>query len=98
VRDPETARVSRPEAPWAVRSAVRFIIRIAAVPGQFRGVAACVQYRDPESAADPAILVFVHDDVHLLDFYWPTRLFNGLAKFDIIGLAGNRRRVERQPA
>jgi hypothetical protein len=51
-----------------------------------------------EAAADPAILVFVHDDVHLLDFYWPTRIYNGLAKFDIIGLAGNRRRVDRQPA
>ena len=51
-----------------------------------------------ESAADPAILVFVHDDVHLLDFYWPTRIFQGLAKFDIIGLAGNRRRADRQPA
>lgn len=51
-----------------------------------------------ESATDPAILVFVHDDVHLLDFYWPTRIFNGLDKFDIIGLAGNRRRADRQPA
>jgi hypothetical protein len=51
-----------------------------------------------EAARDPAILVFVHDDVHLLDFYWPTRIYHGLAKFDIIGLAGNRRRVDRQPA
>ncbi len=51
-----------------------------------------------ESAADPAILVFIHDDVHLLDFYWPTRIVNGLAKFDVIGLAGNRRRVSGQPA
>jgi hypothetical protein len=51
-----------------------------------------------EAALDPAILVFIHDDVHLLDFYWPTRIFHGLAKFDILGLAGNRRRVDRQPA
>jgi len=51
-----------------------------------------------ESAASPAILVFVHDDLHLLDFYWPTRIINGLAKFDIVGLAGNRRRLPRQPA
>jgi hypothetical protein len=51
-----------------------------------------------EAARDPAILVFVHDDVHLIDFYWPTRIEHGLAKFDIIGLAGNRRRVARQPA
>jgi glycosyl transferase family 2 len=51
-----------------------------------------------EAAADPAILVFTHDDLHLLDFYWPTRIINGLAKFDVLGLAGNRRRVPRQPA
>jgi hypothetical protein len=51
-----------------------------------------------ESAADPATLVFIHDDVHLLDFYWPARILNGLQKFDIIGLAGNRRRADGQPA
>lgn len=51
-----------------------------------------------ESATDPAVLIFVHDDVHLLDFYWPTRILQGLAKFDILGLAGNRRRVSGQPA
>ncbi|HLZ98877.1 MAG TPA: glycosyltransferase [Steroidobacteraceae bacterium] len=51
-----------------------------------------------ESAVDPAILVFIHDDVHLLDFYWSIRVMQGLAKFDILGLAGNRRRVAGQPA
>jgi len=51
-----------------------------------------------EAAHDPAVLVFVHDDVHLLDFHWPTRIVQGLEHFDILGLAGNRRRVPRQPA
>jgi hypothetical protein len=51
-----------------------------------------------DCAADPAVLVFLHDDVHLLDFYWPTRIVQGLEKFDILGLAGNRRRVAGQPA
>jgi hypothetical protein len=51
-----------------------------------------------ESAGDPAILMFVHDDVHLLDFYWPARIAQGLARFDVLGLAGNRRRVPGQPA
>jgi GT2 family glycosyltransferase len=50
-----------------------------------------------EAGADPAVLVFIHDDVHLLDFYWPARIHDGLAQFDIIGVAGNRRRVDRQP-
>ncbi|HWJ34472.1 MAG TPA: glycosyltransferase [Steroidobacteraceae bacterium] len=51
-----------------------------------------------ESVADPAILMFIHDDVHLLDFYWPEKLLQGLQSFDIIGLAGNKRRVPGQPS
>jgi len=51
-----------------------------------------------DSASDPAHLVFVHDDVHLLDFHWPTRIAQGLARFDVIGVAGNRRRIAGQPA
>ena len=49
------------------------------------------------AARDPAVLVFVHDDVHLCDFFWPYHVFAGLRSFDIIGVAGNRRRVPRQP-
>jgi hypothetical protein len=49
-----------------------------------------------ESVGNAAILVFAHDDVHLLDFFWPERVLEGLGKFDIIGLAGNKRRVSRQ--
>ncbi|MEB3840441.1 MULTISPECIES: glycosyltransferase [Pseudomonas] len=47
---------------------------------------------------NPAILVFVHDDVYLCDFFWPDRLREGLATFDVIGLAGNVRRVPGQVA
>lgn len=49
-----------------------------------------------ESLADPAILVFVHDDVFLSDYYWSDHLLEGLRTFQIIGLVGNRRRVPRQ--
>lgn len=51
-----------------------------------------------EARGDPAILVFVHDDVHLCDFLWSERIREAVAAFDIIGLAGNTRRVEGQPA
>jgi len=51
-----------------------------------------------EAAADPAILVFVHDDVYLCDFFWPIHMLSGLRAFDVIGIAGNKRRVPRQPA
>jgi glycosyl transferase family 2 len=50
-----------------------------------------------ESAADPAILLFIHDDVHLCDFHWPETLNGALEQFAIVGIAGNRRRVPRQP-
>lgn len=41
---------------------------------------------------DPAeILVFVHDDVWLEDFYFADRLIEGLKRFDVVGVAGNSR-------
>jgi hypothetical protein len=49
-----------------------------------------------ESTSDPAILMFIHDDVYLSDFYWSQHLHEALAHFDLVGLAGNRRRVPRQ--
>jgi tetratricopeptide (TPR) repeat protein len=46
---------------------------------------------------DPAHLVFIHDDVYLLDFFWIGRVAEALAEFDVVGLAGNKRRVAGQP-
>jgi hypothetical protein len=51
-----------------------------------------------EAKSDPAILVFVHDDVHLLDYFWAERVLRSLDRFQLIGLAGNKRRVPRQPS
>jgi hypothetical protein len=51
-----------------------------------------------ESSSDPAILIFAHDDIHILDYYWCRRIFEGLAEFQIIGAAGNVRRLPGQPA
>jgi GT2 family glycosyltransferase len=48
------------------------------------------------TAATPVLLVFIHDDVYLSDYYWAYHLFNALERFSIVGLAGNRRRVPRQ--
>jgi len=44
------------------------------------------------------ILVFVHDDVWLDDYFLADRLAAGLQAFDVIGVAGNRRRSPRQRA
>lgn len=51
-----------------------------------------------ESKSSPAILVFVHDDVHLCDFFWPNQIISALEKFQLVGLAGNKRRVPNQPS
>jgi len=44
------------------------------------------------------ILVFVHDDVWIDDYFLADRVISGLNEFDVIGIAGNRRRVPNQPA
>jgi hypothetical protein len=46
---------------------------------------------------DPAILVFIHDDVHLCDFFWPWHIVEALAAFQLVGLVGVTRRVPNQP-
>ncbi len=51
-----------------------------------------------DAASDPAVLVFIHDDVHLVDYYWPDRLYGALTEFDIVGVCGNQVRHPRQPS
>ncbi len=49
-------------------------------------------------ADDDSILVFMHDDVWIDDYFFYQRIKDGLEHFDIIGVAGNRRRTGNQPA
>ena len=44
------------------------------------------------------ILVFIHDDVWIDDYFLADEVIDGLKTFDVIGVAGNRRRVQNQPA
>jgi len=44
-----------------------------------------------------AICVFIHDDVWIEDYFFLDRVVDGLKQYDVIGVAGNRRRVPRQP-
>lgn len=48
----------------------------------------------PENAE---ILVFMHDDVWIDDFFLADHVIGGLERYDVIGIAGNRRRVPGQP-
>jgi hypothetical protein len=51
---------------------------------------------DATGSADA--VVWVHDDVWLDDQEWIAKVQVGLTKFDVIGVAGNTRRVKFQPA
>ena len=61
-----------------------------------RGLPSVYNLAIDEAREHPAILVFIHDDVYLSDYYWAEHLLDGLRSFDIVGLAGNRRRVPGQ--
>ena len=51
-----------------------------------------------QATDSPEILVFVHDDVWIDDYFIADRVIEGLRDYDVIGVAGNRRRSEGQPA
>lgn len=63
-----------------------------------RGLPSIYNAAIEDAKQNPAILVFVHDDVWLQDFFWTERVRESLARFDVVGLAGNLRRVARQPS
>lgn len=52
-----------------------------------------VYNREIEDGPDDTILVFVHDDVWIEDVFFESSLTEALAQFDIVGIAGNRRRL-----
>jgi GT2 family glycosyltransferase len=51
-----------------------------------------------DAAAGDSIVVFMHDDVWIDDHFFSQRIAEGLERFDVIGVAGNRRRISGQPA
>lgn len=57
-----------------------------------------VYNRHLQTQGDTDIHVFLHDDVWLNDPLLLQKIRSGLRRFDMIGVAGNRRRIPRQPA
>jgi len=56
-------------------------------------------YNERISAGDSGdMLVFVHDDVWIDDYFLGDRVVDGLGNYDVIGVAGNRRKLQCQPA
>ncbi|MGF6924159.1 tetratricopeptide repeat protein [Paraburkholderia sp. 40] len=63
-----------------------------------RGLSSIYNEAIEHARQDPAILVFIHDDIWLSDFFWKLRVRRSLTRFDVVGLAGNLRRVPHQPS
>jgi len=76
----------------------RLPIKLMGFYNNSRGLGACYNEAIARVTNDDEILVFVHDDVLLVDYYWIDKLFLGFKVFTLLGLAGNKRRVNKQPA
>lgn len=55
------------------------------------GLGTCYNKAIQQVIDEDKILVFVHDDIAILDYYWPLRVDEALQNYDIIGVAGNTR-------
>jgi GT2 family glycosyltransferase len=51
-----------------------------------------------DRAADDTIVIFMHDDIWIDDYFLIQRVIDGLKHYDVVGVAGNRRRTVRQPS
>jgi GT2 family glycosyltransferase len=74
------------------------LLQMQIFDGNVRGLAHIYNKAIDDAECKPALLMFVHDDVHICDFFWMDKIYNAVRQFDIIGLAGNRRRLVRQRA
>lgn len=72
-------------------------LEVRLFPDNTQGLPAVYNQAIRESLQETCTLVFAHDDLHILDYYWCSRLHEGLKHFDVLGLAGNKRRVPMQP-
>ena len=73
----------------------RLVARIAL--GNSRGLPD-VYNEQLRAAGSDSIVVFMHDDVWIDDYFFSQRIAEGLNTYDVIGVAGNRRRISGQPA
>lgn len=68
-----------------------FDIELQCYNNNTNGLSKCYNDAIKKNINEDKILVFVHDDIALLDYYWPLRIIESLEKFDISGIAGNIR-------
>lgn len=88
-----TTPLGKSLAPWLKDGTVKACIRFKNSEGL-----PAVYNQQLQDAESTDILVFLHDDVWLTDGLLLEKLRSALRRFDVIGLAGNRRRQPLQPA
>ncbi|MDB0073991.1 glycosyltransferase family protein [Planktomarina temperata] len=74
------------------------IIQIEIADNNSRGLSSVYNQAIEAAKSDPAILVFIHDDIMITDFFWTERVRSGLEDFDVVGLAGCQDRKPYQPS
>ena len=72
-------------------------IQIEIADNNIRGLSSVYNQAIEAATSDPAILVFIHDDIMITDFFWTERVRSGLENFDVVGLAGCQDRKPYQP-
>ncbi len=75
-----------------------FDIELICFTDNSNGLSKCYNEAIRQSENTEKILVFVHDDVALLDYYWPLRVIEALNTYDIVGVAGNTRHENNYPS
>lgn len=75
-----------------------FPVEIRLFEKNTKGLASRYNEAIEEARTSPAILVFVHDDVHFLGYHFVSEIINAVNVFDVAGIVGNKRRVPGQPS
>jgi len=80
------------------RSLRNFDVEIRLFEKNTKGLSSRYNQAIDEARAKPAILAFIHDDVSLLGLFFKDEIARSMERFDIVGVAGNKRRSPSQPA
>lgn len=71
-------------------------VEIKLTPNNKEGLSFVYNEAIVDAINNPAILVFIHDDIIVSDYFWVQRVREGLERFDIAGIAGNINRAPNQ--
>jgi hypothetical protein len=74
--------------------AAQFELRLFGENG--RGLSSVYNQAIEETRSSPRVLVFIHDDIHFFDLFWPNSILAGLKHFDLIGTLGCKRHYPNQ--